>query len=111
MRGEGADAERMGPTLTQREEGSHTLDTPARSLKKALSEPRTLKEQVSSGADLGSSRQGSARGTRDRSALGSREGSARGFHKSSSRLLEAAASSWETASSITPYSSSAAPVP
>ena len=110
MRGEGADAERMGPTLSQQEEGSHTLDTPARPLKKALSEPRTLKEQVSSGTDLGSSRQGSARGSRDRSALGSREGSARGFHESSSRTLEAA-SSWETASSITPYSSSAAPVP
>ena len=38
------------------------------------------------------------------------EGSALGLHASSSRTLEAA-SSWETASSVTPHSSSAAPVP
>ena len=48
----------LGPTVTQQEEGTHTL----------------------------------------------------GFHESSSRTLEAA-SSWETASSVTPYSSSAALVP
>ena len=165
MRGEGADSEydfEQGPTVTQQEEGSHTLGTPARPcLKKAFSDPRTLKEQVSSQAELGGSREGwSALGARDGStlgscegpvlgcerpalgpardgsALGTREGSALGFHASSSRKVGArvptvtqqgegsalgfhasssrtleAASSWETASSVTPHSSSAAPVP
>ena len=78
--------------MTQQEEGSHTLGTPARpclkkalseprtlgkaiSLKKALSDPRTLKEQVSSQAELGGSREGwSALGARDGSTLGSCEG-------------------------------------